>query len=142
MADMLATHSEAADFFERIAPGFLAAYQALPVLPELARIAENAVAEDRKLIDGENRGGPWVIFTTRPGERFVLDDASVFEAALDTVAGDIACDLRRSWGGNGYCVSDMNMSKRHNLPPTDKRGIVRLRFRSHTANISFCREST
>ena len=121
LADMFATHSAVAEHYERKAPGFLAAYQAISFLPELARIAETAVAADRQMIDGDD-GGPWVIFTTRPGERYALATPGVLDAALDTVAGDIACDLRRSWGGNGYCVSDMNMSRRHKLPPTDKSG--------------------
>ncbi|WP_454231930.1 hypothetical protein [Mycolicibacterium fortuitum] len=114
LADMLAPETNAAEHYERKAPGFLAAYQSVSFLPELARIAENAVAADRQMIDGDD-GGPWVIFTTRPGERYALATPGVLDAALDTVAGDIACDLRRSWGGNGYCVSDMNMSKRHKL---------------------------
>lgn len=121
LADILAPESNAVEYCERIAPGFLAAYQAVSFLPELARIAENAVAADRQMIDGDD-GGPWVIFTTRPGERCALATPGVLDAALNMVAGDIACDLRRSWGGNGYCVSDMNMSKRHNLPPIDSSG--------------------
>ncbi|BBX30948.1 hypothetical protein MMAG44476_37888 [Mycolicibacterium mageritense DSM 44476 = CIP 104973] len=121
LSGLLHADGLAAQHYERKAPGFLAAHQSVSFLPELARIAANAVAADRQMIDGDD-GGPWVIFTTRPGERYALATPGILDAALDTVAGDIACDLRRSWGGNGYCVSDMNMSKRHKLPPTDKSG--------------------
>jgi hypothetical protein len=121
LADMLAPERNAAAFYEQKAPGFLAAYQAVSFLPELARIPANAVAADREISDPAQTG-PWVICTTRPGERYALLTPGNLDAVLDMVDGDIGCDLRRSWGGNGYCVSDMEMSRRHKLPPVDASG--------------------
>lgn len=114
-----------AQHYERKAPGFMAAYLALPVLPELARIAENAVAVDRRLCDGEF-SGPFVILTSRPGDRFVLDDANVLEAAISMADQyGAVCDLQTSYGGSGYCISEMEFSQRHKLDGSaymDKHG--------------------
>lgn len=117
--DLVAAH------YERKTPGFLAAFQAISFLPELARIAENAVAADRKLIDGEF-GGPFVILTSRPGDRFVLDDANVFEAAISMADQyGAVCDLQCSYGGSGYCIEDMKFAQKHKLDGSaymDKHG--------------------
>lgn len=111
--------------YEQKTPGFWAAYHAISVLPELARIAENAVAADRQMIDGEF-GGPFVILTTRPGDRFVLDDANVLEAAISMADQyGAVCDLQCSYGGSGYCIEDMQFSQRHKLDGSaymDKHG--------------------
>ncbi|MCC9186532.1 hypothetical protein [Mycolicibacterium mageritense] len=125
VAEMLRGDDLVAGYYERKAPGFLAAYLALPVLPELARIAESAVAADRLVCDGEF-SGPFVILTTRPGQRFVLDDANVLEAAISMAdqCGAV-CDLQCSYGGSGYCIEDMQFSQRHKLDGSgymDKHG--------------------
>lgn len=117
--DLVAAH------YERKAPGFWAAYHAISVLPELARIAETAIAVDRLACDDEF-SGPFVILTTRPGDRFVLDDANVLEAAISMADQyGAVCDLQCSYGGSGYCIEDMQFSQRHNLDGSaymDKRG--------------------
>ncbi|MCC9186058.1 hypothetical protein [Mycolicibacterium mageritense] len=114
-AEMLRGDDLVAARYERITPGFWAAYHAISVLPELARIAETAVAADRQMIDGDD-GGPFVILTTRPGERFVLDDANVLEAAISMADQyGAVCDLQCSYGGSGYCIEDMKFSQRHKL---------------------------
>lgn len=128
-----------AQHYERKAPGFWAAYHALSVLPELARIAENAVAADRRLCDGEF-SGPFVILTSRPGDRFVLDDANVLEAAISMAdqCGAV-CDLQTSYGGSGYCISEMEFSQRHKLDGSaymDKHG--RMINRPFTFPIQYC----
>ncbi|GAT02946.1 chromosomal replication initiator protein DnaA [Mycolicibacterium fortuitum subsp. acetamidolyticum] len=125
VAELLRGDDLVAAHYERKAPGFLAAYQSVSFLPELARIAETAVAADRQMIDGEF-GGPFVILTTRPGDRFVLDDANVLEAAISMADQyGAVCDLQCSYGGSGYCISEMEFSKRHRLDGSaymDKHG--------------------
>lgn len=111
--------------YEQKTPGFWAAYHAISVLPELQRIAENAAAADRLACDGEF-SGPFVILTTRPGDRFVLDDANVLDAAISMADQyGAVCDLQCSYGGSGYCIEDMQFSQRHKLDGSaymDKRG--------------------
>ncbi|KLI07890.1 MULTISPECIES: hypothetical protein [Mycolicibacterium] len=124
-AGLLHADGLVAQHYERKAPGFLAAYQAVSFLPELARIAENAIAADRQMIDGEF-SGPFVILTTRPGDRFVLDDANVLDAAISMADQyGAVCDLQCSYGGSGYCIEDMQFSQRHKLDGSaymDKHG--------------------
>lgn len=115
LADMLRGDGLVAQRYERKTPGFWAAYEVVSFLPELARIAENAVEADRQMIDGEF-SGPFVILTTRPGDRFVLDDANVLEAAISMADQyGAVCDLQTSYGGSGYCISEMQFSQRHKL---------------------------
>lgn len=125
VAEMLRGDDLVSARYEQKTPGFWAGYHAISVLPELARIAENAVAADRQMIDGEF-SGPFVILTTRPGERFVLDDANVLEAAISMADQyGAACDLQCSYGGSGYCISEMEFSQRHKLAGSaymDKHG--------------------
>lgn len=125
LADLLRGDDLVAEHYERKAPGFWAAYHAISVLPELARIAESAVEADRLVCDGEF-SGPFVILTTRPGDRYVLDDANVFDAAISMADQyGAVCDLRCSYGGSGYCIEDMKFSQRHKLDGSaymDKHG--------------------
>lgn len=125
MAGMLRADGLVAERYERKTPGFWVAYHGISALPELARIAENAVEADRLLCDGEF-SGPFVILTTRPGDRFVLDDANVLDAAISMADQyGAVCDLRCSYGGRGYCIEDMQFSQRHKLDGSaymDKHG--------------------
>ncbi|BBX36596.1 hypothetical protein MMAG44476_32054 [Mycolicibacterium mageritense DSM 44476 = CIP 104973] len=124
-AGLLHADGLAAQHYERKSPGFLAAYQAVSFLPELARIAETAAEADRLLCDDEF-SGPFVILTTRPGDRFVLDDANVLDAAISMADQyGAVCDLQCSYGGSGYCIEDMQFSQRHKLDGSaymDKHG--------------------
>jgi hypothetical protein len=102
-------------YYERIAPGPIAAYLAVSRLPELQRIAEKAWEADQRgfsvsVADPDPGPGPWAIITSRPGTRHPVGDFDSLLAVVKDAAGDIACDLA---GPLGYCVSEMLFTERH-----------------------------
>lgn len=120
LTDLLAPEACVSRFYERTAPGFLSAYLAVSRLPELQRIAVNAVDADRQAHTDDGVGWPQVIFTARPGERYALSDPAVFDMALQIAEHDIACDLAAS--RDAYCISSMQFLKRHKISAVDTNG--------------------
>ncbi len=111
--DLLAPEACVTHHYDTKILGFFAACHAFSRFPELERIAEAAVTADRRSHDGD-RGGPLIIFTSRPGERLALDGDVAFRRALAVVDGDVACDLATT----PSCVKLMQMAKRHKLTTT------------------------
>jgi hypothetical protein len=113
LASLLGPNSLALNYFENAMPGFRAAYDCISRLPNLSKIAENAVARDRReFTPSPSDVGPWAIATSRPGERWTISDQASFCEVLRAVSQDIWCDL--DMVGNGWCVSDMRFAARHN----------------------------
>lgn len=120
LGDLLMPDSLVAGFYERLAPGFLAAHQAVSMLPEIEHIASEAVAADRRLDSDDETGWPHAIFPDGRAQRLALSDPSAFEVAITIADQHLACDL--NMGGNHYCESELELIKRHNLGPVGPDG--------------------
>jgi len=120
LSDLLTVDSLVFDYYQKSAPGFLAAHQAVSMLPEIEHIASEAVAADRRLDSKDETDWPHVIFPDGRDQRLALSDPLVFDVALTIADQHLACDL--DMGGNQYCESELELIKRHKLGPVGPDG--------------------